>query len=110
MEEVTVDVGWRASPDSGVRAAFIVELEVLGEGGVGLDERGVAFEIDLLVFDRTPQALDEHVVQAAALAVHRELHAGGQQRLGELGGGELAALVGIEDLRRAELGLSLIHI
>jgi hypothetical protein len=51
---------------------------------------------------RAPQPLDEYVVHPAPAAVHRDAYAGGCQRAGEGGAGELAALVGVEDVRLAE--------
>ena len=86
-----------------VGPALVVEAEEGGEVGLGLDLRAVALEVDLLIFDSAPQPLDEDVVEAAALAVHRQLHAGGQERLGKLRRGELAALIGVEDLGDAIL-------
>ena len=37
---------------------------------------GIALEVDLLVLQRSPQPLDEDIVQPAPAAVHRALHAG----------------------------------
>jgi len=65
-----------AAAELGVRTLLVVEGEVGVELGVGVDERGVAFEVDLLVFDGAPEPFDEDVVKAAALAVHRKRHAG----------------------------------
>ena len=61
-------------------------------------------QIDGLVFERTPQPLDKDVGHAPAPAVHRDLDAGGLQAPGEGAARELAALVGVEDLRRAMAG------
>jgi hypothetical protein len=43
--------------------------------------------------------LNEHVVAPGALAVHADGDAARLQNVEELGAGELAALVGVEDLR-----------
>ncbi len=50
---------------------------------------------------RPPEPLEEHVVHPSPLAVHRDLHAGLGEDAGEPRTGELAALVGVEDLRPA---------
>ena len=50
----------------------------------------------------SPKPLDEDVVHAAALAVHADPDAVGLQHAGEVGAGEPAALIGVEDLRPAE--------
>jgi hypothetical protein len=52
---------------------------------------------DFLVLERTPDALDEHVVDAAALAVHADGDGGAAQRASEGIRGELRALVGVEN-------------
>lgn len=58
-------------------------------------------QIDALVFQRSPQSLDEDVVHPPTTAVHRYSHAGLLQRVGEVIAGELTPLVGVEDLRRS---------
>ena len=63
---------------------------------------GVAFEVDILMLERAPQSLDEHIVHPTAPAVHRDANAGCRQHAGEGCAGELATLVGVEDLRGAE--------
>ena len=63
---------------------------------------GIALQVDVLVLERAPQPFDEHVVHPAAAAVHRDAQSGGDQHPGERSAGELAALVGVEDLRSAE--------
>src|ERR1051325_5543908 len=68
---------------------------------LGLGDTGMGIEIDLLVFKAAPQPLDENVVPVPALAVHADSDSVALQRAGEIVTGELAALVGIEDLRPA---------
>ena len=58
-------------------------------------------QIHLLVFDRAPQPLDEHVVPPGALAIHADRDAVALEHAGEGRAGELRALVGVEDLRLA---------
>src|SRR6201998_883088 len=85
-----------------VRAPMIVKSQPFGDPSLGLLAIGVAFGIDVLVFQAAPQPLDEHIVDPAAAAVHRDADAGGLQPAGKLSAGELAPLVGVEDLRLAE--------
>jgi len=59
------------------------------------------------VVERSPQALDEDVVHPAIATVRRDADAGGGQRAGEGGAGELASL--IEDLGSAEPGQCLLQ-
>ena len=91
------------------RSALVVEAEEGGEVRLGVDHRLVTSEVDLVVFDRPPESFDEDVVEAPALAVHRELHAAGEERLGKFFGGELTALIGVENFRSAVLRERALH-
>lgn len=64
--------------------------------GAGLGHGFVGVEIDLLISDRAPEPLDEHVVAPCALAVHRDFNLGLLQHRREADGGELRSLVRIE--------------
>jgi len=74
-----------------VRSPVVVKCDPIGDPALGVVAVGVAFEVDVLVFQAAPQPLDEHVVDPATAAVHRDLDAGRRQRAGEEGAGELAA-------------------
>jgi len=76
----------------------VVERKVFGEPGFRLRHAVVGVEIDLLVLHAVPQPLDEDVVTPAALAVHVDADIVLQEQGNEVGAGELAALVGVEDL------------
>src|SRR3990172_4963064 len=76
----------------------IIKIEINRKRCFQLPHRLVSVEIDILVLDAAPQSFDEHIVDPTPLAVHAYAHALGLQRLGEVIGGELAALVGVEDL------------
>jgi hypothetical protein len=65
-----------------------------GRGVVGL-------KIHLLVFDATPQQLDEDGVPPGALAVHADGDAVFDQHASEWRAGELASLIGVADFRIA---------
>src|SRR6266404_3277772 len=82
-----------------MRSPVVVKCDPIGDPALGVVAVGVAFEVDVLVFQAAPQPLDEHVVDPATAAVHRDLDANRRQRAGEDGAGELAALIGIENLR-----------
>lgn len=79
----------------------IVEVQVSPDGFAGLADRAIGFEVDLLVLHRPPEALDEDVVAPGALAVHADADVPVGQHLDELPAGELGALVGVDDIRRA---------
>src|SRR5215210_2168838 len=84
-----------------MRSAAVVEAEILADRGAGLGDRIVSSQVDLLVLDRSPEPLDEDVVAPGTLAVHAD----GDLVLGQHAdkdvAGELAALIGVEDLRPA---------
>src|SRR6266480_2114350 len=61
----------------------------------------VVSPIDLLICDRPPQPLHEHVVQGPAAAVHADTDPSFLQPRRQLPTGELRPLVGVEDLRLA---------
>ncbi len=90
---------WDVVTEGTVRAHLVVALEEGAEVGLRLDLGAVALEVDLLVFDRTPESLDEDVVQGPPAAVHGELHALVEEGLGELRRRELTTLVGVENFR-----------
>jgi hypothetical protein len=54
----------------GVRPSAVVEVEVAGDRLSGFADAVVGVQIDLLVLDGAPEALDEDVVPPGALAVH----------------------------------------
>ena len=82
----------------------VVEVDPLADDAPGLEAVGKVVRIDSLVSEGAPQPLDEDVVHAPAPAVHRDLDTGRPQAPGEGEAGELAALIGIEDLRLAMAG------
>jgi hypothetical protein len=53
-----------------VRTLMVVEVEVVMQSRFQLWDRIILHEVDVLVLDRAPQALDENVVQSSAPAIH----------------------------------------
>src|SRR5438105_361103 len=79
----------------------IVEIEIASNGAAGFADALVGPQIHLLVFDASPQTLDEHVVAPGALAIHADRYSPLGKRAGERRAGELAALIHVEDFRLA---------
>src|SRR5450432_2783985 len=79
----------------------VVEVDVAADPFSGSAHALVGVEVDLLVLDRAPHPFDEYVVAPASLAVHRDADAVPVEQSGELAARELAALIGVEDLRLA---------
>ena len=82
-------------------ALDVVKVQPGADTGLGFGHGRIGMEVDLLVFEAAPQPLDEDVVHAPALAVHADGDPVPLEGAGEVVAGELAALVGIEDLRPA---------
>ncbi len=61
-------------------------------------------QIDAFVLHRSREPFDEDIVHAASPSVHADLDFGCAQHTGEGIAGELAALIGVEDLGLAETG------
>jgi len=81
-----------------VRALVIVETEPGANTGLGFGHCQISVKVDLLVFEAAPQPLDKDVVHAPAVAVHADHDPVPFQGAGKVVAGELAALIGIEDL------------
>src|ERR1700722_3116019 len=86
-----VNLSRRAVAEALVLALLIVEIEPGANTGLGLGHTRIGVEVDLLVFEASPQPLDEDVVHAPALAVHADCDAVILQRAGEIVAGELTA-------------------
>ena len=66
---------------------------------------GMLPKIDFLVLQASPEPLDERVVHPSAASVHAYPHPQPEKAVGPLLRGELASLVGVEDLRDPACGL-----
>ena len=106
-----VGLGWGFPIECRVWPFGVVEADPLVDEEPGLEAVGKVVQIDSLVFKRAPQPLDEDVVPATAPAVHRDSDTGRLQGVapGEGEAGELAALIGIENLRLAMASQRLIE-
>ena len=76
----------------------VVEVDPFADDPFGLEAIGQFVEVNRLVFERPPESLDEDVIHAAAPAVHGDRDLLALERAGKVKAGELASLVGIEDL------------
>lgn len=81
----------------------VVESEVLSNVQACFPDRCILFEIDLLVFQGTPETFHKDVVVNPSSAVHADGDAPCFQDSSEPAGRKLGALVCVEDLRPASL-------
>ena len=76
---------------------MIVKLDIPGQAGEQTRYIGVLLQVDVFIFEGTPEPLDEDVVHSAAATIHTNedvsLLQGGCKR----GGRELRALIGVKD-------------
>src|SRR5215469_18645682 len=84
-----------------MQALVVVELEIGGDTAPRLSDVLISVEINLLVLEAAPQPFHEDVVGKPAAAVHADRNPVGAQQRSEAIVGELAALIGIEDLGTA---------
>ena len=84
-----------------MRPPPVVECQIATDRGPGLADGAVCAQVNLLVFDRAPEALDDDIVPPRLPAVHADGDLLTQQYAGEGQRRELAALIRIENLRLA---------
>ena len=65
-------------------ALVIIAAKPGGNPSLGFGNARIGIEVDFLVFEASPQSLDEDVVHAAALAVHADRDVVTLQRTGEV--------------------------
>src|SRR5262249_47097130 len=82
-----------------MRPLAIIELEVALQISHRVIDRLVVLDVNVFILDRTPQSLDQHVVQRPASSIHADSYSSTLQLAGELGAGELRPLVAVEYLR-----------
>ncbi|CDH44835.1 hypothetical protein BN874_1920002 [Candidatus Contendobacter odensis Run_B_J11] len=90
-----------------VRPRVIVECDPAGDTFPGLASGIEGVQVDALVFQGTPETLDEHVVAPPAAPVHGDANATGLQCVREFEAGERTPLIAVEDFRNAGTGQSL---
>ena len=81
-----------------MRASLIVEAQIAANRSACITDAFIGPQIYLLVFDRAPQALDEHIVSPSAFTIHADGDALLSEEASEGQPGELRALIGIDDL------------
>ena len=82
----------------------VLPAQIFGDVCAGRDHSIVDNLVEGFVIDAAPQALREHDVPPGATRIHGQLATAGQDRVDEFDRDELAALVGVDDLRRTVVG------
>ena len=76
-----------------MRAPLIVKSQILAKRNASFGDVVVGAQIDLLVLDATPQALDKNIISRGAFAIHADRDFRIEQHAGEGEAGEQAALL-----------------
>ena len=80
---------------------LIVEHQPVADALFGLGQAIIVFEIDLLMFQAAPEALDKHIVHPASLAIHVDFAVMVFEYIREILAGKLTTLVTVKDIRCA---------
>lgn len=88
----------RYAAEAAVWPAGIVKREILCQTGLCFADVVVGLQIDRFVLGGAPRPLDKDVITPEALAVHADSDAVPLERRCKVGAGELATVVGVEDL------------
>ncbi len=89
----------RHSTQTGVPSVLFVEAHPIANALLCLVDTVVGFQIDLLIFQAAPEALNKYIVYLAALAFHADFNAMRLEHISEVLTGELTALITVENLR-----------
>src|SRR5262245_13784505 len=84
-----LDLGWCAIAERLMQSLVVVEGQIPREAHSRLLWASIVIGIHLLILDRTPQPFHEDIVERSALAIHADLHVGGEQQLPVLRVGEM---------------------
>lgn len=77
----------------------IVKAQIPTDPRAGLGHGLVGAKVDFLVFNRPPKPFDEDIAPLRALAVHRDGNLSFLKHGGEVDGGKLRSLIGVEYFR-----------
>src|SRR3984893_19019445 len=92
-----------------MRSSAVVKFEIPADRISRRSDAFVGPQIPLLVLDAAPQPRDEDFVPPSAFAVHADGDAMAGEYAGECRAGELRPLIGIEDVRPAVTGQSILQ-
>ena len=87
-----------------MRSFPIIKIQIPADRDPSVADAVVGAQVHLFVLHRPPQSLRKEIVPPRTAAVHADADLVPQQQTGEFGAGELAALVGVEEFRRAVPG------
>ena len=86
-----------------MRTIRIVKVKIYFQALLGLRNESVFLDVNILVFDRAPEAFDKNIVEDPTAAVHADGNTLLFENVCKLSARELNALICIKDLRFTEL-------
>ena len=92
-----------------VWAMVVVEGDPASDASLCLRPGFPIGQVDAFILQGPPKALDEDLVETAPLSIHRDPGADSFEPVGPGEGRELGALIGVQDLGRAEPLDRLVH-
>ena len=81
----------------------VIEDKVIGQAGDEGWHGRIFLQVNVLVLDAAPQALDKNVIQSPASPIHTDPNVGSIQETGKGQRRELSTLIGVENLRLTSL-------
>ena len=88
----------RAPVKARIRKPLIVKRKIPSERDASFGQAVEGVQIDLFVFDNAPQPFGEYIIALDAFAVHADGNFLIRQNAGEVGAGELTAVVRVDYL------------
>ena len=79
----------------------IIPVEIRSQSIMGIGHRRILHDVNVVIFDRSPESLDEDIVKDPSTTVHADPDLVLQQDLDERHRRELNPLVAVEDIRLA---------
>ena len=78
---------------------MVIKAKVTGQAEPGFPGVEVFVQIDLFVFNRTPEPLGKDVIQGLTPTIHTDLNFQSLEPAQILGAGKMAALIAVENQR-----------
>ena len=81
-----------------MRSLSVIVCQIAAKTATRLRDTSIGAQVDFLVFDRPPQPFDKNIIAPRALAIHADRNLGVLQGREKGDGGELAALICVQNL------------
>lgn len=79
----------------------VVPIQIAHDRSACFVDRVIGMQIHLFIFDRLPETFHKDIVSPGSTTIHAQFASSAFHRLDKFFGSELAALIGVDDLRGA---------